>query len=90
LDSPNWYILIGGHADQLGQRDYNSELSRKRAQNVVGYLVSQGVDPSRITIFAYGEDYPEAKGQVQDWQSDRWVDVAFTKKTPQMEMGIRK
>jgi filamentous hemagglutinin family protein len=90
LDSPNWYILIGGHADQWGERDYNSELSLRRAQAVADYLIAHGVDPSRITIFAYGEDHPEAKGEEQGWQSDRWVDIAFTKKTPQMEMGIRK
>jgi filamentous hemagglutinin family protein len=89
-DSPNLHILIGGHADQQGERDYNSELSRKRAQTVADYLINNGVDPSRITIFAYGEDYPEAKGEGQGWLSDRWVDIAFTKKEPTVEMGIRK
>ncbi len=48
-------IELGSHTDSRGKDDYNLDLSQKRAQSVVDYVVSRGINPSRITAQGYGE-----------------------------------
>jgi outer membrane protein OmpA-like peptidoglycan-associated protein len=86
---PDWYILVGGHSDETGNREYNLELSRKRAETVRDYLTAQGVAPDRITVYAYGEDYPVTGTNELKWNNNRWVDVVLVNTTPRMEQGIR-
>jgi len=52
---PNVTTTVVGHADQLGDAAANYALSEARAVSVVRYLVSQGVDPSRLSARAVGE-----------------------------------
>jgi outer membrane protein OmpA-like peptidoglycan-associated protein len=42
----------------LGDSVYNQKLSEKRAQNSVKYLVSKGINPSRLRAAGYGEQFP--------------------------------
>ncbi len=51
---------IYGHADSIGPSAYNQNLSQKRAQAVVNYLVSKGVDSKRLTAKGFGESQPVA------------------------------
>lgn len=51
---------IEGHADEQGTREYNIGLSNRRAVAVREYLVSKGVDASRITSVGYGKERPIA------------------------------
>jgi len=53
-------IEIGGHCDWIGGDEYNLRLSQKRAEAVVSYLVSKGVDRSRLIAKGYGEAQPIA------------------------------
>jgi outer membrane protein OmpA-like peptidoglycan-associated protein len=88
-DHPDLYILVGGHADYHGSIDYNVALSKRRAQSVADYLVQNGIESERITIYAYGESYPYDKYEVNpDWESDRWVDILVFDLPPTWEMGI--
>lgn len=59
-DNPKVELEIGGHADDSGAKQYNLELSRKRAESVRDYLVSQGISKSRLGTRAYGETRPVA------------------------------
>jgi outer membrane protein OmpA-like peptidoglycan-associated protein len=52
---PNVTATVVGHADQIGNADDNYVLSEARAVSVVRYLVGQGVDPSRLSARAVGE-----------------------------------
>jgi OOP family OmpA-OmpF porin len=52
------YINVNGHADRLGTPQYNQDLSEKRAEAVRAYLVSKGVDASRIETFGFGKTTP--------------------------------
>jgi len=51
-------FMIEGHTDSIGGRDYNLDLSRRRAQAVKEYLVSLGVPPARLETVGYGFDRP--------------------------------
>ncbi|MEZ4380034.1 MAG: OmpA family protein [Nannocystaceae bacterium] len=51
-------IEIVGHTDDVGGRDYNLELSRRRAESVRAYLVERGLDASRISTRGAGPDEP--------------------------------
>lgn len=51
-------FTIEGHTDAVGGRDYNQDLSRRRAAAVVDYLVGKGVDRSRFDVVGYGFDRP--------------------------------
>lgn len=55
-------IQIQGYASQVGNPDYNLELSKKRAHAVEDQLLSYDVAPKRVTIIGYGENRLEAQG----------------------------
>ena len=48
-------VELGSHTDCRGSFKYNDRLSQRRAESAVAYIVSQGIDPSRITAKGYGE-----------------------------------
>ncbi len=52
------HVLVEGHADQVGDADYNVELSRKRALSAVDFLVSHGVARSKVRHIAFGFSHP--------------------------------
>src|SRR5688572_24659768 len=52
------FVHISGHADRLGDADYNRKLSEKRAEALRAYLVAKGVDESKIEVFSYGTTLP--------------------------------
>ncbi len=54
----NQLLLIEGHCDERGTNEYNLALGERRAKAAMNYLVSQGVQASRITIISYGEERP--------------------------------
>jgi OmpA-OmpF porin, OOP family len=51
-------IEIAGHTDSKGSDTYNENLSQGRSQSVVDYLVTQGIDASRLQAHGYGESKP--------------------------------
>ena len=53
-------IVIEGNTDERGGREYNLALGQKRAEAVVAYLVSKGIDASRLTAKGYGKSKPIA------------------------------
>lgn len=55
---PNIRIEIQGHTDNKGSPAYNKKLSDRRAASVMKYLVSHGIDPSRLTSKGYGMERP--------------------------------
>ena len=71
-------ILIEGHTDVTGTREYNMTLSEKRAESVSDYLKDLGVAGKRITTEGYGPDQPVADND-SDYgrQQNRRVEVAI-------------
>lgn len=58
---PNIKIKVESHSDSRGNAEYNRELSNKRAQSTVQYVISNGIDASRISGEGFGEDQPIIK-----------------------------
>jgi peptidoglycan-associated lipoprotein len=74
-------ILIEGHCDERGTNEYNMALGAKRANATKDYLVSLGIDSSRIETISFGEEKPFASGHDEDswWQNRRAHFVATAK-----------
>ena len=58
-DNPNITIELGSHTDYRSGIDYNRDLSKKRAQSVVDFLIDYGIDEDRLSSKGYGEDQPK-------------------------------
>ncbi len=59
-ENATYSIEISGHTDKIGSTAYNKQLSQKRAEAVVKFLVEKGIDVSRLTAVGYGEEKPLA------------------------------
>jgi outer membrane protein OmpA-like peptidoglycan-associated protein len=71
-------ILIEGHTCSIGTEEYNLDLSRRRAQAVYQFLVSQDVDPGRMSWDGYGESRPVADNSTEEGrQRNRRVDLVI-------------
>ncbi|VWX46895.1 peptidoglycan-associated lipoprotein Pal [Novosphingobium sp. 9U] len=63
---------VEGHSDERGTREYNIALGERRANAAKNYLVSLGVDPSRLSTVSYGKERPVALGSdEQAWAQNR-------------------
>jgi len=72
LKSNDNLVLIEGHCDERGTNEYNLALGERRAKSTMNYLVSQGIQASRITIISYGEERPLCTEKTEDcWAKNR-------------------
>ena len=55
---PNLRVELAGHTDNVGDAESNMSLSEKRADNVMQYLLSKNISPSRLTAKGYGQTQP--------------------------------
>ena len=69
---PNYSVLVEGHADERGTREYNFSLSARRAQNVKDYLLSRGVSSGNLRTVSYGKERPVAVcNDISCWSQNR-------------------
>jgi len=54
----SYKVVVEGHTDSSGQASFNQELSEKRANSVMRYLIEKGMAPSRVSAKGYGETRP--------------------------------
>ncbi len=62
LTSKNYGIYVYGHTDNIGSREYNLDLSERRAQTVLDYLTQNGIAPEIITSKGFGQSQPIVPG----------------------------
>jgi outer membrane protein OmpA-like peptidoglycan-associated protein len=63
---PPLKLIIEGHTDNVGKPAYNLELSKKRAESVKAYLITNfKIDPSRLTTNGFGDSKPIAKNDTE-------------------------
>jgi peptidoglycan-associated lipoprotein len=58
-DNPNIVIELGSHTDSRASDEYNMDLSLRRAQSVVNYLIEKGIAKDRLVAKGYGETMPK-------------------------------
>ena len=69
---PNRRLVVEGHADERGTREYNLALGERRADTVKNYLVAVGVSPSRVSTISYGKEQPAILGATEAaWAQNR-------------------
>lgn len=70
------YIEVIGHTDDVGDDDYNQELSEQRAESVRNFLIGAGVDGSKIVAVGAGESMPIASNKTDEGRAEnRRVEV---------------
>ena len=70
--TPGFQILVEGHCDERGTREYNLALGERRANSVKEFLVSLGVDAGRVSVISYGKERPAASGSTSEsWAENR-------------------
>lgn len=67
--NPKLKIEIQGHTDNIGDYNYNLELSNSRAQNVANSIITHGVDANRIIVKGFGSDQPIADNETTEGQA---------------------
>ena len=81
VDNPKISIELSSHTDQRGKNAYNMKLSQQRAEAAVAYIVSKGIDKTRITAKGYGKTRPivaNAKTE-EEYQRNRRTEFKVTK-----------
>jgi peptidoglycan-associated lipoprotein len=58
----NYQVIIEGHCDERGTREYNLALGERRANAARQYLVAQGIPAARIKTISYGKERPDPVG----------------------------
>jgi peptidoglycan-associated lipoprotein len=77
--SPNVTLRIAGHADERGSDEYNLALSKRRSTEAKKFLVSRGIDPSRLETAGYGEEQPlENSATEAAWAMNRRDEFAVS------------
>ena len=69
---PELRLVIEGHCDERGTREYNLALGERRANAVREYLITYGITPSRLRTISYGKERPYALGHDEEaWALNR-------------------
>jgi len=66
IDNPELKIELSSHTDSIGSDSYNLELSQRRAQSAVDYIIQRGIAPDRLVPKGYGESKPIARNTHPD------------------------
>ena len=70
--TPGFQLLIEGHCDERGTREYNLALGERRGNAVKEFLASLGVDAGRLTVISYGKEKPvNPKSSPLAWSQNR-------------------
>ncbi|MFO7583003.1 peptidoglycan-associated lipoprotein Pal [Guyparkeria sp.] len=77
-DNGNREVVIEGHTDERGSREYNIALGEKRANAVRDALLSYGVSSGQIETVSYGEERPAVEGSGEDaWSQNRRAVIEY-------------
>ncbi|MFB6348958.1 peptidoglycan-associated lipoprotein Pal [Moraxella marmotae] len=71
-------VLVAGHTDERGSREYNMSLGERRAAAVRSYLLGKGVNQANVEIVSFGEERPLAAGSTEEaWLQNRRAELSY-------------
>ena len=71
-ENTNVNVVVEGHADERGTREYNLALGERRANAAKDYLMTYGISADRITVISYGKERPVDSGSTPlSWSKNR-------------------
>ncbi len=77
--NPQANLIVEGHTDERGSREYNLSLGERRALAARAYLVGLGIDGARIQTRSYGQERPAAFGHDEEaWRQNRRAEFVVT------------
>lgn len=75
---PQVQVVLEGHADERGSREYNVALGEQRAESIARKLAVQGATESQLRTVSYGEEKPVSYGHDESaWQLNRRVEIVY-------------
>jgi peptidoglycan-associated lipoprotein len=75
---PDQKIVLEGHTDERGSREYNIALGDRRGQSVQRILELNGVSIDQVGVVSYGEEKPAAEGHSEAaWRLNRRVEIVY-------------
>lgn len=78
LSASGGRVVLEGHADERGTREYNLALGERRAEAIVRYLAVLGVSKTQIEAVSYGEERPASIGHSESsWGLNRRVELRY-------------
>ncbi len=78
LANPSVSVVLSGHADERGTREYNQALGERRGNSVKSYFQLKGVSASQMEVMSYGEERPAVMGHNRSaWAKNRRVEVKY-------------
>jgi len=78
MNHPGQRVVMEGHGDERGSREYNIALGEQRAKSIVSMMKVQGVSDSQLQTVSYGEEKPAAEGHDEAaWELNRRVEIVY-------------
>ncbi len=78
VSNPNQGIILEGHTDERGSREYNIGLGERRANSVRQLMIASGVNPAQIRVVSYGKERPAVGGSDEGaWAQNRRVEIVY-------------
>jgi len=79
--NPNVSVILEGHTDERGSREYNIALGERRAKAVQQLMLLQGVGQKQLQVISFGEERPVALGHDEAaWRLNRRVEILYSGK----------
>ncbi len=76
--NPNKILIVEGHTDEQGTREYNLALGERRSWSVVDFLIASGISKEQLEIRSYGEENPISLDKNETaWQLNRRVELLY-------------
>jgi len=78
-DHPKLSVVVEGHTDERGSREYNMALGQRRAESVAQILYLQGAAKTQVQVISFGEERPVALGHDEAaWRLNRRVEILYS------------
>ncbi len=80
-ENPGARVVLEGHADERGSREYNLALGERRGNAVANLMRAQGAGSHQVSVVSYGEERPAALCSDEScWSQNRRVVIVYTAK----------